>query len=87
MPVMDAVHILKPNYVFIENVPNFLNTAIEVKGNNILIPKYIENELGNEYEIHSYTINTKNYSVPMDDNDKEIIRLISDKKSIVLLNN
>ena len=64
MPVMDAVHILKPNYVFIENVPNFLNTAIEVKGNNILIPKYIENELGNEYEIHSYTINTKNYSVP-----------------------
>lgn len=64
MPVMDAIHILKPNYVFIENVPNFLNTAIEVNGKNILIPQYIENELGNEYEIHNYTINTKNYSVP-----------------------
>ncbi len=41
MPVMDAVRILKPNYVFIENVPKFLNTSIEVNGNNILIPKYI----------------------------------------------
>ena len=49
MPVMDAIRILKPNYVFIENVPKFLNTSIEVNGNNILIPKYIEHELGNEY--------------------------------------
>lgn len=64
IPVINAVHDLKPNYVFIENVPNFLNTSIQVDGMSILIPDYIKNELSKEYEIHSYTINTKNYSVP-----------------------
>ena len=58
------VHILKPNYIFIENVPNFLNTVIQVNGKNILIPDYINDELENEYEIHKYIINTKDYSVP-----------------------
>lgn len=64
IPVIEAVHILKPDYVFIENVPNFLNTSIQVNNRNILIPEFINNELNNEYEIHSYTINTKKYSVP-----------------------
>jgi DNA (cytosine-5)-methyltransferase 1 len=64
IPVIEAVHILKPDYVFIENVPNFLNTSIQVNNRNILIPEFINNELNNEYEIHSYTINTKRYSVP-----------------------
>ena len=64
IPVINAVNILKPNYVFIENVPNFLNTTIQINGTNILIPDYINAELGPKYEIHSYTINTKNYSVP-----------------------
>ena len=64
IPVINAVNILKPNYVFIENVPNFLNTTIQINGTNILIPDYINAELGQKYEIHSYTINTKNYSVP-----------------------
>ena len=59
IPVIEAVHILKPDYVFIENVPNFLNTSIQVNNRNILIPEFINNELNNEYEIHSYTINTK----------------------------
>ena len=64
IPVINAVHLLQPNYVFIENVPNFLNTSIQVNGNNILIPDYISDELGMEYEIHKYVINTKDYSVP-----------------------
>ena len=64
IPVIKAVHLLQPNYVFIENVPNFLNTSIQVNGNNILIPDYINDELGMEYEIHKYVINTKDYSVP-----------------------
>lgn len=64
IPVIKAVHILKPNYIFIENVPNFFNTSIQVNDKNILIPDYINDELGNEYEIHKYIINTKDYSVP-----------------------
>lgn len=64
IPVIKAVHMLHPKYVFIENVPNFLNTSIKVNGNSILIPDYIDAELGNEYIIHRYTIDTKNYSVP-----------------------
>ena len=64
IPVIKAIHILKPNYIFIENVPNFFNTSIQVNDKNILIPDYINDELGNEYEIHKYIINTKDYSVP-----------------------
>lgn len=64
IPVIKAVHILQPSYIFIENVPNFLNTSIYVNGKNILIPDYINDELGKEYEIHKYVINTKDYSVP-----------------------
>lgn len=64
IPVIKAIHILKPNYIFIENVPNFFNTSIKVNDKNILIPDYINDELGNEYEIHKYIINTKDYSVP-----------------------
>ena len=64
IPVIKAVHILKPNYIFIENVPNFFNTSIQVNDKNILIPDYINDELGNEYEIRKYIINTKDYSVP-----------------------
>ena len=64
IPVIKAVHILKPNYIFIENVPNFLNTSIQVNDKNILIPDYISDELGNEYDIRKYIINTKDYSVP-----------------------
>lgn len=64
IPVIKAIHLLKPNYAFIENVPNFLNTSIKVNGSRVLIPEYIENELSNDYEIHKYVVDTKNYSVP-----------------------
>lgn len=64
IPVIKAIHILKPSYIFIENVPNFFNTSIQVNDKNILIPDYINDELGNEYEIRKYIINTKDYSVP-----------------------
>lgn len=64
IPVIEAVHLLKPNYVFIENVPNFFNTTIRIGNVDILIPDYINRELENEYIIHKYVINTKDYSVP-----------------------
>lgn len=64
IPVIEAIHLLKPNYVFIENVPNFFNTTIRIGNVDILIPDYISRELENEYIIHKYIINTKDYSVP-----------------------
>lgn len=64
IPVINAVHKIKPDYVFIENVPNFFNTTIKIDDQDILIPDYINNELENEYIIHRYVINTKDYSVP-----------------------
>ncbi len=64
IPVINAVHEINPDYVFIENVPNFFNTTIKIEDQDVLIPDYINNELENEYIIHRYVINTKDYSVP-----------------------
>lgn len=55
---------LKPKYIFIENVPQFLSTEIEYKGTHELIPEIIRKELGKDYKINEYVIDTKNYSVP-----------------------
>lgn len=63
-PVIRAIKELKPNYVFLENVPQFLNTSIIVDGRKVLIPDLLEAELGELYEIDKNVINTKDYSVP-----------------------
>lgn len=64
LPVIEAIRSIEPNYVFVENVPNFFNTTINIDGKEILIPEMINSALGNDYEIHRYTINTQDYSVP-----------------------
>lgn len=63
-PVIRAIKELKPNYVFLENVPQFLNTSIIVDGERVRIPDLLESELGEFYEIIPNVINTKDYSVP-----------------------
>jgi len=63
-PVVQSVKIIKPKYVFIENVPLFYQTKINIKGKNLLIPDYISCELGDLYHISRHVINTKDYSVP-----------------------
>lgn len=55
---------LKPSYMFIENVPMFFNTSILKGGGKILIPDFLEKELGGNYIINKYVINTADYSVP-----------------------
>ena len=62
--VVDIVTKLKPRYVFIENVPLFYNTEIKINGKKILIPTYLKDRLSDIYVINSYTIDTKDYSVP-----------------------
>lgn len=63
-PVIDAIKEIKPKYVFLENVPMFLNTTIEVNGERILISNLLKKELESEYKIFQYVINTKDYCVP-----------------------
>ena len=46
---IDIILELKPKYVFLENVPRQLKTKIEFDGNEILIPKYIQNRLSGFY--------------------------------------
>lgn len=62
--VVEIIKKVNPRYVFIENVPLFYNTSIEVSGKKVLIPTYLKNELEEKYVINEYTINTENYSVP-----------------------
>lgn len=62
--VIEVVKEIQPKYVFIENVPLFYQTEIEVSGKRILIPELIKEKLGKQYIIHKYVIDTKDYSVP-----------------------
>lgn len=62
--VLEAVKRICPKYVFIENVPLFLSTYININEKKILIPDLIKQELGNEYVINTYVIDTKDYGVP-----------------------
>ncbi len=63
-PVVRMIKQLSPRYVFIENVPNFYNTEIIVCSEKIRIPEYITKELGDNYQINYYVIDTQNYGVP-----------------------
>ncbi len=64
MPVIDIVKKVQPRYVFLENVPLFYNTKIELENEEVLIKELIDNELSDDYIIHKNVIDTKNYSVP-----------------------
>lgn len=63
-PVIKAIKSIKPRYVFLENVPMFLNTSILVDGERVLIPTLLDMELSDDYIIRKYVINTQDYSVP-----------------------
>lgn len=62
--VLEIAHNILPNYIFIENVPLFLQTMISDGDKKILIPELIEKKLGSEYTINTYVIDTKNYGIP-----------------------
>lgn len=64
LPVIELVEKLNPKYVFIENVPQFLETEIEVDGRETLITEYIRSKLGEKYNTSINLIDTKNYGVP-----------------------
>ena len=64
LPVISLIRELNPRYVFIENVPQFIETYISVAGNDVLITDYIESELSGKYSISTNVIDTKYYGVP-----------------------
>ena len=62
---VDAIIDLKPKYVFMENVPQQLDTPIEYMGTEILIPEYLEKRLGKLYNFNKNKItNAMYYGVP-----------------------
>ena len=64
LPVISLIRELNPRYVFIENVPQFIETYISVDGKETLITDYIESELSGRYSISTNVIDTKNFGVP-----------------------
>lgn len=62
--VVKAIKRIRPKFCMIENVPEILNTKIEIDGNWIYINDYIESELGNEYCINrNKVVNAMFYGV------------------------
>ena len=62
--VVDAIKALKPKFVIIENVPELLSTHIKINNEWILIPTYLENELGAKYNFNDKkVVNAMNYGV------------------------
>ena len=64
LPVLDLIDALRPKYVFIENVPQFMEAEIEVDGERVLLPEYIKSRVQRHYTIKNQVINTSEYSVP-----------------------
>ncbi len=61
---IDAVDLLEPKYVFLENVPQQLTTPIQYNNEEMLIPDYIQKRLGNKYQINmGRIINTADYGI------------------------
>lgn len=62
---VDAILELRPKYVFMENVPQQLDTPIYYNGKEMLIPGYLEERLGDFYNFNKEKItNTMFYGVP-----------------------
>lgn len=62
--VLQAIEVLKPKFVIIENVPEILHTKIKIDGNWIEIDEYLRNNLEHEYFFNvNNIVNTMNYGV------------------------
>lgn len=64
LPVINIVRDLNPRYVFIENVPQFVETYITVDEEEVLITDYIDKALSGNYRISVNVIDTKYFGVP-----------------------
>ena len=75
---VDFATIIKPKYIFFENVVQQLKTPIEYNNEKMTIPEYIEKRLGDYYYINDDKIvNAMDYGVPQ--NRQRAIFLLSRK--------
>ena len=62
---IDAIELIQPKYVLLENVPRQLVTPISFEGEEILIPEYISRRLSDAYNICVESkINVADYGIP-----------------------
>lgn len=62
--VVEAIKRIKPLFIIIENVPEILQTKIEIDGKWILIDEYLRKELAKEYNFNvNRIVNAMNYGV------------------------
>jgi DNA (cytosine-5)-methyltransferase 1 len=72
--IINMTKALKPKYVLIENVPEFLKLFCNINNQNQKVIDVFTNELGNEYNIDSQIMNASDYEIPQ-----------SRKRAIILL--
>ena len=53
---IELINAIKPDYIFIENVPTILKTSIIVNNEIVKIPTYVKNELEVNYNLNSETL-------------------------------
>lgn len=62
---VEAIKQIKPKFVIIENVPMQQHTKIVNNGTTMMIPDYVEQQLGQDYDFNKNRIvNAKDYGVP-----------------------
>ena len=62
--IVEAIKLINPLFVVIENVPEILQTKIEINGKWVLIDKYLQHELSEKYNFNENRIvNAMNYGV------------------------
>jgi len=61
---VEFIKIIKPTNAIIENVPTMLKTYIIINNKKILIKDYIQEELGDVYNISFNILNTADYGTP-----------------------
>lgn len=80
---IDIIKVVKPTYVFLENVPEQLITKIEYDDEEILIPDYIKLELGDIYNFNdNFVIDASDYGVPQM-RERAIILLTKKEKNFI----
>ncbi len=62
--VMDAHHSLQPNYMLIENVSGMQNTCIMINGKSMRIIDFINQEIGDDYDMCGDVFDAANHGTP-----------------------
>lgn len=78
--VIKAIHILKPNYILIENVPSLLKLMLNYKGAFLTVPEILHEEFRDNYIIEVGILDAADYGVPQT-RKRAIVRLYPKNKT------